>query len=316
MISRYPFTEQQQVNGRTKQYKHSLCRSTQAKQLFFVMAMIILLISPAQAVNKPSPVKPPITAYIAIIIDDLGYKLKHDQRALELPGPVTFAFLPFTPQAGRLAEKAHNRGNEVMLHLPMQSIEPVKIGPGALTKDMGREQFKISVLKSILSIPHVRGVNNHMGSLITSEQQQMNWLMEELARTSLFFVDSRTTSKTVGQKTAARFNVANTQRNIFLDHFRTPQAIETKFDQLIKLAKKNGAAVGIGHPHPATMDILEKKIPQLVAAGIRLVPVSELIHKQYLISQAKQKKKLKETSALTNNQALHSYPQHKHREGK
>ena len=242
--------------------------------------------------------KLPATAFIAIIIDDLGYKLQQDQRAINLPGQVTFAFLPQTPHVRTLAETANAQGNEIMLHLPMQSVEPIFLGPGALTQTMSREEFKISLLKSILSIPHVKGINNHMGSLITSQKEPMNWLMEEIARTRLFFVDSRTTVETLAEQTANQYQIANTRRNVFLDHERNRPAIEFQFDQLIQLARKNGSAVAIGHPYAETLDVLEEKIPQLKAAGIRLIPVSELIHQQYLIAKARQKAPWNRANAL------------------
>lgn len=272
---------------------------------FFCLGMI----SSAQAVKAPSTNETPASAYVAIIIDDLGYKLKHDQRALELPGQVTYAFLPHTPQLKPLAKNAHAQGKEIMLHLPMQSVEPQFLGPGALTQDMSREAFKISVLKSILSVPHVKGVNNHMGSLITSQKTRMKWLMEEIARTRLFFVDSRTTTDTLAEATAKQYNIANTRRNIFLDHEHSRQAIEYQFNQLIKLARKKGTAVAIGHPYPDTLEVLEEKIPQLEAAGIHLIPVSELIQKQYLISKAQKKLPLHKSNALTQNNVSIPYTQ-------
>jgi len=258
------------------------------------------IVASAQAVTSAKNAVP-VSGYVAIIIDDLGYKLKHDQRALQLPGQVTYSFLPHTPQLKPLAENAHAQGKEIMLHLPMQSVEPLFLGPGALTQDMSRETFKIAVLKSILSVPHVKGVNNHMGSLITSQKTHMKWLMEEIARTRLFFVDSRTTTETLAEETANQFNIANTRRNIFLDHERNRQAIEFQFDQLIKLARKQGTAVAIGHPYPDTLEVLEEKIPQLKAAGIQLIPVSQLIHQQYLISKAQPALPLDKSKSLTQN---------------
>jgi polysaccharide deacetylase 2 family uncharacterized protein YibQ len=251
-----------------------------ASSLLFILLLSICINSQAHNENLSN-------AYVAIIIDDLGYRLNHDQRAIELPGLVTYAFLPYSPQSKILANQVHSQGKEVMLHLPMQSFEPVRIGPGALTMDMNREQFKISALKSILSIPHVSGVNNHMGSLITSQTTQMQWLMEELARTQLFFVDSRTTVATKAQKIAQQYRVANTQRNIFLDHVINEQAIEKQFDQLIQTARKNGTALAIGHPHSVTMSVLERRIPQLQSMGIQLIPVSKLIKKQQQGQQVK-----------------------------
>jgi len=225
--------------------------------------------------NKPEK------AYIAIIIDDLGYKLKQDTRAIKLPGQVTFAFLPHTPHLPDLAETAYAQGNEIMLHLPMQALmETLYLGPGALTSDMNEQQFKQSIVESIHSIPHVKGVNNHMGSLITSQSQRMQWLMDELVKTNLYFVDSRTTVKTVAEQTAQQYQLKNTRRNVFLDHELNRPAIEFQFNRLIKLAKKNGSAVAIGHPFNQTLDVLEQRIPQLQAAGIELIQVSELIARQ------------------------------------
>jgi uncharacterized protein len=229
------------------------------------------------------------TAYVAIIIDDLGYKPEQDQRAINLSNSVTLAFLPHTPYVTPLAEIASSQGNEIMLHLPMQAVERPYVGPGTLTSEMTREQFKISLLKSIISVPHVSGINNHMGSLITSKKQPMNWLMEELARTHLFFVDSRTTVETLAEQTANQFNISNTRRNVFLDHDLNQKAIEFQFDRLIRLAKKEGSAVAIGHPFDETLEVLEKKIPQLKAAGIRLVSVSTLIRQQKQINLVKKK---------------------------
>lgn len=242
----------------------------------------------------------PTKGYIAIIIDDLGYKYKYDQRAINLPGQVTFAFLPHTPYVKSLAETANSRGNDIMLHLPMQALmETFYLGPGALTSDMTEQQFKQSLLDSIRSIPYLKGVNNHMGSLITSQYDSMQWLMDELAKTDLFFVDSRTTVKTVAEQTANQYQIKNTRRNVFLDHELNRPAIEFQFKRLINLAKKNGSAVAIGHPFPETLDVLEEKIPQLKAAGIRLLPVSKLIHQQQLISKAKQKDTWNNSKSLT-----------------
>ena len=221
-----------------------------------------------------------IKAYVAIIIDDLGYKRVEDSRALALPGAVTLSFLPQSPLAGKLAELGFLQGNEIMLHLPMQSIETTHLGPGALTLDMNEAKFKSSVLESLSSVPHVSGINNHMGSLLTSHPGYMTWLMELLKPTRLFYIDSRTTTETVAETIANKFNIPNARRNVFLDHDPETAAIELQFKRLIKLAKRDGYAIGIAHPFKVTLDFLERKLPELTQAGIKLIPVSELIQAQ------------------------------------
>jgi len=249
---------------------------------FFLYSLLSLLFSTTSWADSGQK-KFQSKAYIAIIIDDLGYKYKQDKRAVSLPGSVTLSFLPHTPYADSLVKIANKQGKDTMLHLPMQAfMETNYLGPGALTSDMSEEEFKRSVNKSILSLPNVKGVNNHMGSLITSNSKAMQWLMAELAQTDLYFVDSRTTVETIAEKTANDYQIKNTRRNVFLDNELNRPAIEFQFKRLIRLAKKHGSAVAIGHPHRETLKFLEENIPQLEAAGIELVPVSRLIHKQTL----------------------------------
>ncbi len=246
-------------------------------KFIILSSLLFILWIPSSWANSQEKV------YIAIIIDDLGYKYKQDSRAVNLPSQVTLSFLPFTPHADSLIKVAHSQGHDIMLHLPMQALmETLYLGPGALTSNMTEWEFKQSVKKSIGSIPHVKGINNHMGSLMTSKPKAMKWLMEELVKTNLYFVDSRTTIETVAEKTANDFSINNTRRNIFLDHEINRPAIDFQFKQLIKMAKKYGSAVAIGHPHGATLSVLEKRLPQLKAQGIELVPVSQLIKQQYL----------------------------------
>jgi len=221
-----------------------------------------------------------IKGYVAIIIDDLGYKRVEDQRTLALPGAVTLSFLPLSPHVKQLAEQGFLQGNEIMLHLPMQSVEAMHLGPGALTVDMSEAAFKASVKESLNSVPHVKGINNHMGSLLTSYPAHMTWLMELIKPTDLFFIDSRTTTETVAETIANEFQIPNARRNVFLDHELNQSTIEYQFRRLINLAKRDGYAIGIGHPFSETLDFLEQKLSELAAANIKLIPVSELIHAQ------------------------------------
>jgi len=155
--------------------------------------------------------------------------------------------------------------------------------------DMERQEF-IQLLEHSLSvIPHVSGINNHMGSLLTQSDKHMHWLMSYLSSidysteqyiNELFFIDSRTSHKTIAETIANKFQILNSRRNVFLDHVHTQEAIEEQFQRLIKLAKKNGSAVAIGHPFNLTLNLLEEKLPQLEENGIKLISVRELINIQ------------------------------------
>ncbi len=215
---------------------------------------------------------------IAIIIDDLGNDLEQGRRAVDLSAALTCAFLPGAPYSIGLAEAAFGRGKEIMLHLPMDSVDDRPLGPDGLTVGMTREQFMASLLRDLEAIPHIRGVNNHMGSLLTQLPDDMGWLMGELRRRGLYFIDSRTTRATVAERTARSFGLVTGRRRLFLDNIPTTAAIGRQFDKLLRMARRRGRAIAIGHPYPETMAVLERRLPGLEAeTGIELVSVSELL---------------------------------------
>jgi polysaccharide deacetylase 2 family uncharacterized protein YibQ len=220
---------------------------------------------------------------IALIIDDLGNQRSQGLQAISLPGPITCAFLPSGPYTRALARKAFAVNKEIMLHLPMQALdhEHEHVEPGTLTLDMSQQQFIESLQQSLAAVPHVSGLNNHMGSLMTRHPGKMAWLMEAISeRGDLFFVDSRTTHFTVAKQLANEYGIPSISRNVFLDNQPQPEAIRAQFRRLVAIARRDGTAVGIGHPQPATLQVLAEELEKLPQQGIQLLPVSRLIELQ------------------------------------
>lgn len=218
---------------------------------------------------------------IAIIIDDLGNN-SSDEQAVLLPGAVACAFLPHTPHTNRLAKLAHAHNKEVLLHAPMQSMhDNKKLGPGSLTLDMTEAEFIKALQDGLASVPHVQGVNNHMGSLLTRHPGHMLWLMQEINRHGdLFFVDSRTTKHSVARMVANENHVPSLTRDVFLDAEAGEAFVEKQFDQLLKMARLHGQAVAIGHPYPDTMRVLQKRLKQLESEKVDLVPIATLLKRR------------------------------------
>jgi polysaccharide deacetylase 2 family uncharacterized protein YibQ len=215
---------------------------------------------------------------IALIIDDLGNQSAAGQRAIELPGPVACAFLPYGHFTRQLAQQAHTRGKEVMLHLPMQSVHHNESDRGELVLDMTQQQFTRTLTAGLAAVPHVSGINNHRGSLITRHPGHMSWLMQALnQRGGLFFVDSRTTAATVARRIAAEYRVPSIERNVFLDHDRQPDAVQAQFRRLVRIAHRDGVALGIGHPYPETLEVLSRELALLGDYNIQMVSVNRLI---------------------------------------
>lgn len=218
---------------------------------------------------------------IAIVIDDLGPSFDSGRRVIELPGPVACAFLPYARHTASLAHLAHTRHKEVMLHLPMQAVERANLDPGGLTLDMTQQQVVQTILEDLNRVPHVSGLNNHMGSLLTRHPGHMSWLMEVLqGRRDLFFVDSRTTRQTVAQRLADEKGVPAVSRDVFLDYQPGEASIQAQFLRLLQLARKNGSALAIGHPYPSTLEVLTRELSTLEAHGVKLVSVSRLVQHQ------------------------------------
>lgn len=216
------------------------------------------------------------TPKIAIIIDDIGYQ-KTDLKLIELPFPLTFAVLPYTPYGNKAAKQAFLQQKDVMLHMPMQASNGKTPGPGALTEQMGKREVQQSLQAALADIPYAIGINNHMGSYYTELNEPMAWTMEYLRKRHLFFVDSLTTSHSKAGKYASQFGVTHLSRHVFLDNEQNEAAIGKQFDVLLRIAKKRQSAIAIAHPYPETYNFLRKNLPRLQQQGVQLVSISQLL---------------------------------------
>jgi uncharacterized protein len=225
------------------------------------------------------------SAKLVLILDDIGYNAEAGRRAINLPGQVTYAVIPYTPHGKTLAEAAHRANKEVMLHAPMSNLSGMDLGQGGLTLQQSEEEF-VHVLRAALAdIPHIKGVNNHTGSELTAATQPMQWVMQELKQHGLYFVDSVTTNVSVAASTAEQYQVPALRRHVFLDNVQTAEAIDSEFRRALALAQKQGFAVAIGHPYPETLTYLEAALPWLAAQNVQLISASTMIaHLQKSVS--------------------------------
>ena len=235
-----------------------------------LLTALLLLLTGASFADAPR---------IAIIIDDLGYHLANGRRAIRLPGPITFSFLPGSPRAQQLADHAHENGKDVLLHLPLQAhSSDVRREPAQIDLYMSRETMSDVVDAALRSVPHAIGVNSHRGSLLTRHPGHMQWLMEEIHdRENLFFIDSYTHHESVALQIAYETGVSAAKRDVFLDPDRSPETVAREFERMKTLARQRGQVVAIGHPYPSTLELLERELPRLLEEGFELVSVSELV---------------------------------------
>lgn len=237
-------------------------------RIIFSLVLFVSLNVFAQSKNK-----------IAIVIDDIGYRAT-DKSALHLPKQITFSVLPHTPYGRQLAEQGNLQQREILLHVPMESINNLLLGPGAITSKMTEENVKKTLSASMADIPHVIGINNHMGSRLTQMSEPMSWTMQFLKDNNLFFLDSRTSKFSQAEHVAQRIGVPSLHRHIFLDNTVNEAYIEQQFKKLIAISKRDGVVVAIAHPHPATLNVLTKMLPTLAGNDIELVTISQLLPHQ------------------------------------
>lgn len=245
-------------------------------------ARLIFLVVLAIGVSTSSRAHPPLTQEpppykIAIIIDDLGDKLAVGKRVIDLPGDINCSFIPFLDHTAELAQRAWRSGKEVMLHMPMQAQSHPHRLEGGLTLEMDQQEVGVRLQRALSAVPHVAGVNNHMGSLLTTKTAYMRRFMAELIRSKpVFFVDSFTIHDSIALQVAQELGIPSVRRHVFLDHDPSLPAITAQFERLLRLARAQGYAIAIGHPHGTTLSFLEEWLPRLDSIGFELVPVSWL----------------------------------------
>lgn len=249
------------------------------------MYWLRLLVTAALLLSlSPSPTF--ASKYASIIIDDLGNNYEHGYDLIQLPVALTVAILPQTTYAKTLARLARKNDKEVMLHLPMQSVEHHKHSPGTLDLHMTRHEFKRQLALNLNSVPYVRGVNNHMGSLLTRHPGHMSWLMDELShRGNLYFIDSKTTSKSIADQIATEYHIPSLSRDFFLDPVFDQHVMQQQFKRFIDKVNVRGYALAIAHPHPMTIQFLQQHLHELKKNNIKIIPVSDLITKVKTIQQ-------------------------------
>lgn len=230
-----------------------------------------------QASQKAEPTTVP---KVAIVIDDLGYDGKLAKKFLKIEGPLSFSVLPHGTFSKSIARRIYDAGQELLLHLPMEPTGYPEVNPGvgALMVEMTDVEIVQTLKENLDAFPYVKGVNNHMGSKFCQDERKLRPVMLELNTRGLFFLDSRTTSKTKAYTVAQELDVPSAERNVFLDNIQNPRSIRAQLSRLIELARLRGGAIGIAHPHEVTLEVLRQEIPKLSKKGVELVPVSQLVH--------------------------------------
>ncbi|TYQ16266.1 UNVERIFIED_CONTAM: hypothetical protein Cloal_2789 [Acetivibrio alkalicellulosi] len=276
-------------------YFITLKKKTIVRSIILLSFVILALCSIgvlASTIRKPtlSPVwdninvqsNPSTPAKLAIVIDDFGSSRDGVDEMMSIERPLTFAVMPFLDYSQTDAQKAHDRGHEIIIHLPMESVHGKKswLGSRPVMTDMESSEVMEIVMDSIKSVPYAKGLNNHMGSKATSNEKILASIMDVLSEKDLYFLDSLTTTSPVGKKIAQQKGILYYERDVFLDGQKPKSYIKDQLEKAGEIALKRGYALAIGHVGieggKVTAEAINEMLPEFDKRNIQLVFVSQL----------------------------------------
>jgi polysaccharide deacetylase 2 family uncharacterized protein YibQ len=228
--------------------------------------------TPKEGIEKQIPT-------IALVIDDLGYNLNLAEELFKIDLPFTVSVLPNLPYTNLISRRAIQKGKEVILHLPMEPYDypNVQVEDGTLLTSMKNEEIRRLIKKALKDLDCAVGANNHMGSRMVENEEKMKIILDEMKKRGLFFLDSRTSPRSLVYDLAKEMGVKTAKRNVFLDVQNNEEYVRKQLDQVADLALHNGCGIAIGHLQPATIRALRSHLPDLSKRGIRFVLLSEVM---------------------------------------
>ncbi|HEY6839129.1 MAG TPA: divergent polysaccharide deacetylase family protein [Geobacteraceae bacterium] len=228
---------------------------------------------------KPQPKKIVGSGNVAIIIDDMGTSVQEVRELMAIKVPLTFSIIPGLARVKEVDAEAHAKGYQVMVHMPMepQGYPRQRMEQNGLLLSQSDTEVSQRVNDYFRAVPHAAGANNHMGSRFTEDKAKMRVVLGILKGKGVFFVDSKTSPRSLGYPLARGMGIETASRDVFLDNVQDSAAIRRQLDQLAAMARKNGGAIGICHPHKATIQTLAAALPEMKKQGITFVSASELV---------------------------------------
>ena len=218
---------------------------------------------------------------VILVIDDLGIVKRTTKEMIDMDVPLTLAFLPYASDISSQVNDAYNNGHDVLVHIPMEPKGKADPGPHALLSSTEPSVQMDSINYNLTQFENYVGINNHMDSKFTEDEEAVERLLNVVKQKGLLVLDSKTTSNSVLVSLADQNEIPVINRDVFLDNTNEVDYILGQLKELEQKAKKNGNAVGIGHPYPETVIALKRWIPTLKEKDITIVPISQTVSKKY-----------------------------------
>jgi polysaccharide deacetylase 2 family uncharacterized protein YibQ len=238
------------------------------------LLFIALILTP---IYKKVPVKKAFAkARIAIVIDDWGYHLDNLAIIKKIKVPLTCAILPNLKNSGPVARELNKLGFEIILHLPMEPKEKIRLESNTITSVMDAGQIHDILDKDSASVAFAKGISNHMGSRITEDRKISAIVLAEVKKRKLYFLDSFVTAKSVCREISAKIKVRFARRDVFLDNQDDPVYIRDRLLKLMDLARRQKTVIAIGHDRRNTLTVLNQMLPMMKKEGCEFVFISQV----------------------------------------
>jgi polysaccharide deacetylase 2 family uncharacterized protein YibQ len=217
---------------------------------------------------------------IVFVIDDMGNHNRCDAQIKMLGNDITYAILPLLKYSKYYADLSLKTGAEVILHLPLDTVQDKIPGRGLIVDTMSPQDILEMLDRDLRSVPHHVGVNNHMGSRGTASREMMTIILKDLKKRGLFFLDSYTTKESVVPSVGRAVGIPILARGVFLDNEDTKPAIRAQLDELRKVAREKGNAIAIGHYRKNTLEVLVEEIPRFKKEGFEIITLKQMLKVQ------------------------------------
>jgi polysaccharide deacetylase 2 family uncharacterized protein YibQ len=229
---------------------------------------------------KPRRISRASTGNAAIIIDDFGYSFnKMTRDFLTMDAPLTISIIPGLDNSQKVADAAGVNHKEIIVHMPMEPLnEPFKDHGYILLCSHDAGAISMRIRKAFAEMPGANGLNNHQGSKATADERVMKNVMVSLKSINKYFIDSYTSTGSLGYRTARQNGVRCSRNELFIDAKDDPAFIKSQLTAMVQKAKKDGQVIVIGHARKNTLNVLNEMLPKIKAMGVTLVSASQLVH--------------------------------------
>lgn len=217
---------------------------------------------------------------IALVVGGLGLSQTGTQKAIrDLPADITLGFATAGNSLQRWMQEARRSGHEILLQVPMEPFDyPANDpGPNALRIGPSAKKNLAELHENLAEITNYTGIMNYLGGRFLSDADALEPVMRDLGKRGLLFLDDGTSAQSLSGKLADAFDVPHGFADLTLDTELSRGAILKKLDELERIARRNGSAIGVASAFDESVGAIATWVTEAQGRGIEIVGVSALV---------------------------------------